>query len=389
MHQPELHQFTDVVLHPLLERGVDPVQLPYEGNLDDQLLEHLRGKLPGKFKKLSKPVPTSRSEPPSLHVEEAIFGGYLFGAYGHFLAESIHRLWPLFEDERLRTLPIYFQTFSQNQGPVTELRSYMIDIFNYLGVDTGLIHIIRREPVGFSKLWVPQQVKWLKSTCGSPGYFQRFRKFSEGFDESGNDKLYVSRSRYLYSGSYMGETMVESVLAKAGIKIVFPELHKVADLVRMYKRAEAVALSEGSAIHVPEISGGLKSRVFLVGRRDLAYSERQFADAFSCFAGGHDIIAPKRILPTLKIGVSGNENKTRVPVLFDIAELLERLSAFYGVALEMQSPKEIEEGLLVDFARYLFDSRSANEENPEGLGAQFVRMRNDVRELGLFPLTTG
>ena len=389
MRQPELHQFTDVVLHPLDEQHADPVRFPYEGELDRKLLAHLRGRKPGKFRKLSRLEKVESAAPPAIHVEEAVFGGYLLGAYGHFLAESIHRLWPLFEDERLRSLPIYFQTFSQNQGPVTHLRSYMVDIFGYLGVNTDLVHIIREQPVGFSRLWVPEQVKWLKAACDSPGYFQRFARFSSGLGGSAGRKLYVTRSRYLYSGSYMGERLVESVLSSAGVEIVYPEDHKVGELVARYKGAEAIAFSEGSAIHVAEISGGLDGRLFLVGRRDLEFAERQFADVFSCFAGSHEIMVPKHILPTIRTGREGQANGTRVPVLLDIAELLERLTRFYDIAIEMPTARQIEEAMLADFGRYLLDPRSADDEHAAGVGDQFVRMRRDIRELGLLPLTFG
>jgi hypothetical protein len=387
--QPQLHQFADVVLHPMREVDVEPYQLPFRGEIDRKPFVHMRGRSEGRFRKLTRLVKADSDEAPARQVEEAVFGGYLLGAYGHFLAESIHRLWPLFEDAHLRSLPIYFMTLTQNQGPVTELRSYMVDILTYLGVDPGKVHVIFNEPVGFGKLWVPEQVKWLKHACQTPGYFQRFRKFSEGFDEAGDDRIYVSRSTYLYSGSYLGETLVERLLEDAGVRIVFPEQHKVADLVAMYRKAGAIAFSDGSAVHVAEISGGLKGRLFLVGRRDRRYCERQFSDVFANFAGGHELSEPRLELPSIMTGKSGNVQNTTLPVLNDLATLLERLATFYGVKLQMPTARQIEDAELADLARYLVDPRSAEEEFAEGTGAQFVKMRSEIRERRLFPLALG
>jgi hypothetical protein len=55
----------------------------------------------------------------------------------------------------------------------------------------------------------------------------------------------------------------------------------------------------------------------------------------------------------------------------------------------MPTARQIEDAELADLARYLVDPRSAEEEFAEGTGAQFVKMRSEIRERRLFPLALG
>lgn len=201
---------------------------------------------------LLSPQPPADEIVPHLD-EEVIFAGYISHHYGHFLLESLSRLWA-YKNSPLRIVWAggqYFEPWSP-------------EIFLMLGIDPDR-HLILREPLRFSKIWVP-----------TPGYiiprmFHHHQKDALATVEcvKGTEKVYLSRHTF-HSPIYNvgGEDRLEERLRSYGWRIVHPETLPVADQVRLFATSRAIAGIEGSALHTAVLCKDMKARLINLRRPD-------------------------------------------------------------------------------------------------------------------------
>mgnify|MGYP005806565481 CR=1 FL=1 len=372
-----VHQFSNITMSPLLDAETGPAVFPYRGKIDPHVFGHFRFG-PKRVRNMVELTESTDDIRPAATYRKALFGGYLFSAYGHFLAESIHRLWPLFDDDQFCDLPVIFQSFPRYKERLDKLLPFMEDILAYLKIDASRIVLVN-EPVFVQELLVPTQVKWLKDPEVNRAYVKRFEAFSRNIKTTSEKKVYVSRNGYMYSGSYLGESLVEKMLEDMDIKVIRPEEWKIKELMGLYKSAAKIAMVEGSALHAAEISGGIDARLLMISRRELPNLDKQFGYAFAQFSGGCDILERETVLPPLQTATAA-----RSPVIFDLPTLLTKLADFYEISLDQPSKLEIQNAMLFDLARVLLDSRSANLESSEVIGMQFVKVREAVQTLRIF-----
>lgn len=311
-------------------------------------------------------------------IEEAIFGGYLFDHYGHFLAESIHRVWPALVYPEYKDLPVLFHSLYEG----ADLIPFMVDIFKYFGKDPERIIIIN-EPVKVTKLIVPTQGKLLRGPAMSPEYSKLFQQLLPMDPGAGYKNIYVSRSRYLCSGSYIGEVLVEETLAKAGVKVIFSEEHSIAELIPLYMNAERILLSEGSAIHALELCSGLTAKVMVICRRPSSRVDILFQAASAMVEGGMKYFDNKTILTSIATGPGGKPRLNRGSGLLDLNGLFIVLDEFYNVTLEKPTLKVMQDYMLIDLAKLAF-SPSIELNNPQASAGQYLLLRQQVIDAGIF-----
>lgn len=206
------------------------------------LLQHHMGQA---HQNIPKPVET---------LEKAIFAGPLFAAYGHFLLESLARLWaaPSYSDD-----PIVSSV--QPADPASALLPWMQEILAILGLSNPIKLI--NQPIAVRNLIVP-----------APGYEIQYRfghTHSEFLarvpwaPEIGN-KLWLSRAG-VEEQYGTGRNELEDALISDGWKIIKPETMSINAQMEAFACAERIAGEQGSALHsliLMQPAKGLRIDVF-------------------------------------------------------------------------------------------------------------------------------
>jgi capsular polysaccharide biosynthesis protein len=188
-----------------------------------------------------------------------IFGGYLFHHYGHFLLESLSRLYAI---QKCAPLPVLFMTPNQS------IAQWQKIILKHLKIKNDLVLI--QEPTLVDNLIV--------SAAGSSAHPDFI--LDEQIDALGRmpsakiipgKKIWLSRSRFmrLYSGGGVtNESEVEELLQNRGWEIIFPEALDISEQVYHLTSAEHVAGFDGSAFLTPLLAQSVGGSYIIFGRRN-------------------------------------------------------------------------------------------------------------------------
>jgi capsular polysaccharide biosynthesis protein len=171
-------------------------------------------------------------------MDHAIYGGPLLPAYGHFLLESLARLWaaPSFPHS-----PIVWTVNSAQPGD--HILPWMRESLDLLGLN-NTVRLIR-EPTLIERLIVP-----------APGFEIQYRfgrhhsKFLARLEWTPvrNRKLWLSRSGVDQEFGH-GRTMLETALVANGWTVIRPENMSLAEQLSEFATAERIAGEQGSALH--------------------------------------------------------------------------------------------------------------------------------------------
>lgn len=165
-----------------------------------------------------------------------IFGGYFFKQYGHFLLETLARLWFF---KQVPDLPIVWMCFGGQQ--VTD---WHMELLRTTGVENQVLFL--DEQTEIEELLMP-----------APGVVLASRfwdKQAKIYDITPHKKIqpgkkvWLSRTK-LNKAIWVNESLIESFLQEAGWTIYHPQDHAVIDQLAMLNDAEIVAGVEGSAFH--------------------------------------------------------------------------------------------------------------------------------------------
>ncbi|MCJ8138979.1 glycosyltransferase family 61 protein [Falsirhodobacter halotolerans] len=176
-----------------------------------------------------------------------LWGGTLFFHFGHFLAESLQRLWGaadsgaqsiLFTPERLR-----------GKRP-DQLAGYQKQILERLGI-TLPVRIVY-DPLQVEDLIIPGPGFGLGvMATGTPEFRDFARRLDPGPAAGGAKKLYISRTAlHKKTGSVLAEQALERMLAAEGFAIYHPQRHSIADQLATFRNATHLLGPDGSAFHL-------------------------------------------------------------------------------------------------------------------------------------------
>lgn len=183
-----------------------------------------------------------------------IFGGYLFPHYGHFLLESLSRVYAI---KTCNTYPLLF--LSPNSSTVFFQRS----ILKFLSLSNEIIFVKERAVV--------KRLVYSEPGCVIPGYMsddQINSLIAFKVENELQEKIWLSRSALVNCGGVDNETVIEDVLEKFGWKIVHPENMNIYDQVRMICSARIVAGFDGSAFFNVLFGDKTLGKFIVFGRRN-------------------------------------------------------------------------------------------------------------------------
>ncbi len=215
-----------------------------------------------------RPISTAPQDPGK--IEEKLEGTWLWGGplwlhFGHFLAESLARLWPL-ETHRGKIDGILFTP--KRPRNADRIKRWQWQVFSELC--PGMEVKLAAAPVEVERLLVPGQGFGLGPISSGTPEFRSFMKarFGAGIAPDGPERLYISRSRFEFrKGSLIGEARFERHLEEHGYTIFHPQEHDIPTQIACYKAAQKVIAAEGSAIHLLAMVAPPEQKLAIAVRR--------------------------------------------------------------------------------------------------------------------------
>lgn len=176
-----------------------------------------------------------------------LWGGQLWAHFGHFMVESLARIWAYDHADK----PDGLVFIAKRPGKVQSTHGYQREFLELLGVDVPIT--ILTEPTEIDELIVPGQGFGLGTLdTGTPEFRGFFAgHFARDIAPDGPERLYLSRSALGGAeGGVILEDVLEHNLAREGYEILHPQKHSIARQVAYYKAAKQVVGPDGSAFHL-------------------------------------------------------------------------------------------------------------------------------------------
>lgn len=201
--------------------------------------------------------------------QPCLYGGILFNHFGHFVSESLSRLYayPLVREAN----PFVLFYPSWGRPDYLEKDNYVNQILTGFGIPADRI-ILLDQIAKIKEIVIPtQRYGWGLIHRVDEVFieFARTFKFTQKFPTGleNEERIYVSRSRLRNSGRQIGDKLFELYLEQEGYKIFYPEDHTIAEQLTVYACAQRLIFSEGSAVLSCILLPDLKADVAIIGRR--------------------------------------------------------------------------------------------------------------------------
>lgn len=211
-----------------------------------------------------------------------MFLGPLFGHFGHFLVESICRIWA-FDALRDRIDGVvYVPKFQNRPEHVAKVYGPFLEA---LGVTAPMRNL--DDPMRVDRLYVPLQGFGMFQMIEGAPEFRDFIRAHAGktIAPQGAEKIYISRSALpAVRGSVLGEKLLESWLEDEGYTVFHPQKHDHATQIAAYRAATHVIGVDCSPLHLLALVGNADQTVAVIARRD-GNLDQIFARQIRAFAG--------------------------------------------------------------------------------------------------------
>ncbi|MBO4334912.1 MAG: glycosyltransferase family 61 protein [Desulfovibrio sp.] len=185
--------------------------------------------------------------------DSMIFGGFLFKHYGHFLLESLSRLW--FAKEH-PDLPIIWV------GRDPDILDFQQEIFVLLGLKNPTRYA--DHPVRIRRLFLPNP-GFLIPHIFTP-FHEQFLAVQEPSPTLPGKKIYISRRHFGGDSCLLNEEELELRLVHKGFHIYYPEKHSIREQLAYLSSAEKILALEGSALHTLILLTSLKAQILIMPR---------------------------------------------------------------------------------------------------------------------------
>lgn len=235
----------------------------------------------------------------------AIYGGYLLRHFGHFLHESLSRLWWLAPPgsladparevsarlQRLEAEVVFFMP--KWPAPGEDLLPYMQEILSFLHLPAQRIRILDR-PLRFSQLFIPSSAWGFAVPASSLDHqlgcdsraLMRHLLASAAVPAAPEmavaptraQKVYVTRSGLpLGLGRLIGDVVLDHLLQARGYMVFHPEHASLVEQIQLYAQAKDLIFMDGSALYLlwfARLRRGTRVRVILRRRQGRWLSEK-------------------------------------------------------------------------------------------------------------------
>lgn len=176
--------------------------------------------------------------------ETVLFGGYLMKHYGHFIIESMSRLWArdLFPD-----LPILFTSPRKWRQPPP----YGTDVLTALGLQQRILLV--DEPTIFRDVVCPAtsfEYRWKAFSVADEPHTEVAKALATANARSWRQPVYLTRSGLADDlRKSEAEPELEAELASRGFDVVRPEELSLGEQISLFEQAPLIVGTLGSALH--------------------------------------------------------------------------------------------------------------------------------------------
>lgn len=202
-----------------------------------------------------------------------MFAGISYGHFGHFITESMTRIWAL-DELRDKIDGLVFTPKNQMKDNLRPFEVYA-DLINNLGL-AGIPITCPTGPVRVERLYVPKQGFGLGDLTGGSRKFRNYINAHAGMnvEAAGAKKIYISRSMLPPErGGILGESKLEEYLTAEGYSIFHPQRESKLDQLAQYKAAEMIIAVDCSPLHLVGYVGNARQHVGILRRRSMAFGE--------------------------------------------------------------------------------------------------------------------
>jgi capsular polysaccharide biosynthesis protein len=179
-----------------------------------------------------------------------LFGGLLYSHFGHFICESLGRLWALDYLQQPVDGIVFFPKPSLT-WPVKLTRTYLT-FFAAMGYPELKIEA-PQKPVRIEHLTIAEQGFGVSEMAAGRPEFREFmrRKLGQAIAPDGPEKIYISREKLpAKRGSILHEDRLADLLEKQGYVIFHPQEHPIEVQIARYKAARKVVSLDASPLHL-------------------------------------------------------------------------------------------------------------------------------------------
>lgn len=337
---PPYSELRDVTVTPLVDGAAG---MTFSADPLSERLQHLRND--GISPAIDIRPITDHLDPVVIE-EPVLYAGPLFRDFGHALSESIHRLWPRLAYPDLWRIRVAYHSLNGTRPP-----PYFVEALNLHGISGKQIMRIT-GPTRFSHLVVARQGRILAGPTIHPEYRHLLEpNLSLRIATAGaGRKLYISRARHSHTGSFYGESYVETLLSTSGFEIIYPEQHTLNALVAMLRASDLAVFAEGGAIHVLELCGSKAPTVFVIGRR--RNSIPRFAPMLAAVTDRWTV--SDRVLTNLGMSIDSQKHSG----FLDLLAVIEDLRTFVPGLIGEPDAAAAEAGVRKDVEGHILDPRN-------------------------------
>lgn len=182
--------------------------------------------------------PDRRGQPVQHIDEDVVFIGAMSAHYGHFLLESLARLWFFLDDAHRANFRAAYIA-----DPGVE---HFLDLLVFFGLPRErLIRI--SQPTQFRSVRVPEQSFRLQDRC-HPLYKQVIARIVAAVPAATHRKVYFSKEKR-HNARGIGERPMEEAFVRNGWTLFYPEQLSMAQTIAVLKGCDSFAASSGTNAH--------------------------------------------------------------------------------------------------------------------------------------------
>ena len=285
-----------------------------------------------------------------------IYGGILFDHFGHFLTESVNRLWFVVKNRNL-SYPIVFIK-EKNR----EVSSQIIEFFKLIGVEKERLLFID-VPTKFSKIIVPCQSS-VFANYYSELFLVPYQVAAAGIKAKSYERIYLSRRKFRTGITIIGEEKLEKAFKANGFKVIYPERLGLSEQIAYIKGAKEMASVMGTATHLSLFAD--KGTKNIVLERSENIVDEQILINQAAGLDGYSISVCQNFLPV------GHEFS---PLLLGITDHLGEFFNDRGFSFNQKDLNRVSDRAVQKFNHAFFARYSSNKYNGALTGIDPVYVR--------------
>ena len=178
----------------------------------------------------------------------AVFLGYLRPCWGHWITNTISRLWFLFSEAYSTMDKKTPLVFVSHCGNIVDFPKPLKDLITLMRIDTSSITIVQ-SPKRYKSIILPDE-SFVEGEYYSDEYKNMIDRivWNPTLDKLNVDKVYFSR-KFAGKGRDFGEISIERMFRANGYKVFYPEYMSVHEQLSILSSCNVFATTEGSTSH--------------------------------------------------------------------------------------------------------------------------------------------